>query len=333
MINEDIPEVDNGAEFDPPAKFKPSEGPEDFDEEDSSDVMEEIDAAAFDFDPDAEQGEDFAEEDQQEDGEQPEVADPSEDASEQVEAAEAESPEEVEDEAQEANAEVVQPLSPRANDRIRQLVAEKNELAAQLAEVVALQKQELEWRRQQQQEAQRQQREAAEKAKNQAFLETLRGYQFNDGDVGHQLALQSFEAANEAKAALQRIQEERAQLQQQQRVQAYRSALASELDKTLTVNGKLIVDPTVRQAFYENAYALASIKQLSPADAIKAAVAPALGEIQKAKAAARPATKRPQPSNQVHKVISTQGRAAGRSPGTRPSEKSATAQILKGIFK
>lgn len=220
--------------------------------------------------------------------------------------------------------------SPRANDRIRQLVQERNALEAKLEAYIALQEQRAAREEQlyKQQQAQIEAQRAAETQKQ--FLEQLKQYGFDDANVSHVLALQALEAAREAKEAAQRDRQEREKAAQTARYKAYENALSVELDKSLTRDGKQIVDPAVRNTLYKAAYAVAREEQLAnPSEAVKRVVAPILAALTPQK----PQTKRPQPSDQTHKVISTSGRAVGKSPGTRASGKKPLARDVQAFLK
>jgi hypothetical protein len=338
-INEET-EVEAEASFEPPKGMKPSKGGSDWadggDDTDTLDV-DAVENAIFTSRGDDEDGEDFVDEEQHEDGEDTEPDADVETDSEEIEAAadDDEAVEEIEAEPEEAPA-----LSPRANERIRQLVEEKNaerqrvaNLEAQLAQFIALQqkqaeRQEAAYQAQLQADAHR-----AKAAKEAQMLETLRGYGFNEGDVGHQLGHLSLEVANETREELRQLKAEREQARRAEGQRAYNNALIQELNKSLSdPTGKILVNDAVRETLYRSAYAIAASEQIqNPSEAVKRVVAPILVELRKA--APKPATKRPSPKDPVHKVIATQGRAVGKSPGTRASGRKPVAQDVKAFLK
>lgn len=269
--------------------------------------------------------------------EEQEVGDPEAPPADDVEPP-ADDAEQVEDEDIEVSEEAEQ-VSTRANDRIRQLVEEKNAereqrraLESKVEALLTLQQRQLEFQERQQAEQFSRSRAEANTEKQRQFVEQLKQYGYNDGDVAHVLSLQALEAARAAQERMEQLSTERETQAREAGYRAYENALKSELEKSLTDprTGKSLVNDAAKVSIYRAAYALARDEQIAdPSEAVKQVVAPLLAEIR----APSKATKRPSPKDPVHKSISAQGRAAGKSPGTRASGKAPMARDVKAFLK
>lgn len=240
---------------------------------------------------------------------------------------ETESQEEEEERVEEETEEPV--ISNRAQDRIRELAAEAKAakeqsfmLQRQLTELAQVQREQLQLQQrviQEEMAARQQHLLEAQRAKQ---LEEYRQLGFQDHDVGHQFGYEALSAVQRVEQAqrqfLDNFQKQQQAAQLEVQYKAYENTLRSEVDKALGPD----VEPSVRDAIYESAYAIARVKNISnPAEAVKL-VAPIGERIKKA-------TKRPQPSDTAHKVIATSGRTTGKAPGQKTSGKMPKSKELK----
>ncbi len=244
-----------------------------------------------------------------------------------------------EDEGEDEEDTFEEPTSSRANDRIRQLVgrakeaeSRANSLEQRLAQFIELQERQADMQaRLFQEEQSRRQMQAAEEFQRK-HAEQLKAYGYDETNVAHVLALQAFQAAQEARKTAEMQKEAYENRAKEASYKAYQTALKTELEKSLLdpKSGKSVVDDNVKSALYTAAYALAREEQIKdPSEAVKRIVAPLVSNL-KPKVAP---SKRPDPNDNAHKAISTSGKTAGKSPGTKASGKKPLAKDVLAFLR
>lgn len=231
-------------------------------------------------------------------------------------------------------------LSPRANERIRQLNAQRRsaddraaKLEAQISSLLEVQTRQAQMQERSYQEAAFKREADLADTRRKAFIDQLKEVGFDDTNVAHLLSLDALEKARATEDITRRAIQQRDEREREQAYQAYENALRSELLKTVTdpKTGKVFVSNEVQSALFDQTYAVARIQQIrSPSEAVQKVVAPLLAQL---RATEKRSTKRPDSTDPVHKVISTSGRAAGRSPGTRASGKKPLARDVQAFLK
>lgn len=210
--------------------------------------------------------------------------------------------------------------SPRAQQRIRELAAERKasetentRLREMLARLVESQQRStaLQERQHEEQAA----RVQAEKAKQSEadLLAKFKTFGFKDDSVSDWLAFEAVQKAEAAQRELAQFREADQRREREASVARYESTLRRELE---TQAKRFKIDESDVADLYEQAYAVARAKQIAnPAEAVAKVLKPYTK-------LARPtpvATKRPDPNDPAHQAISARGRAAERI--SKPAKK------------
>lgn len=275
---------------------------------DSSDVIASVENQAWQHDPDSANVRASQAEEVSPETSQPEDAPPAEQPAEEQPVVEAQGETTPED------------ATPRAQQRIREMVAERNaekqradQLQATLERLIASQTRSVTL--QEQVHAEQAARQQAEKAKQDEgnLVARLKALGLREDVAADWLAFEAIQKTEAVQREIAAFRQAETQRQQETAIRDYESSLRKEL---VSQAKRFKIDDEDIEDLYDQAYATARAKQISnPAEV----VAKVLKPYTKIAKPVPPPTKRPDPNDPVHNAISARGRGAERQAGDTPS--------------